>query len=213
MVTTTQIAPALLVKRITAELQANPDAHRLLLRVLLTNEFQGRPAGLDSIAQDIAELNAAVKPRKINSFRAASLERRLDRHIRLLVERSLPLRNLSIAQNPVQGRQGEFADLLEAICNCGLTSNEQDAHIEGTEFIIHAWRSSDGAPVWVPVVTAIKINAQDIQRARECADILAAVLRIPAIPVVAGYRIDLPDLDRAIAAGVRYVPADEDSVP
>ena len=54
------IDPESLVARIIAELQANPDAQRLLLRALLTNEFLGIPARLDRIEKDIAELKADV---------------------------------------------------------------------------------------------------------------------------------------------------------
>ena len=42
-----QLHPESLVARIIAELQANPQAQRLLLRALLTNEFLGMPARLD----------------------------------------------------------------------------------------------------------------------------------------------------------------------
>ena len=44
-----QLHPESLVARIIAELQANPQAQRLLLRALLTNEFLGMPARLDRI--------------------------------------------------------------------------------------------------------------------------------------------------------------------
>ena len=43
-----------------AELQANPEAQRLMLRVLLTNEFLGMPARLDRIEKDVAELKTRV---------------------------------------------------------------------------------------------------------------------------------------------------------
>ena len=49
-----------LVARMVAELQANPEAQRLMLRVLLTNEFLGMPARLDRIEKDVAELKARV---------------------------------------------------------------------------------------------------------------------------------------------------------
>ena len=55
-----QLHPESLVARIIAELQANPQAQRLLLRALLTNEFLGMPARLDRIEKDIAELKADV---------------------------------------------------------------------------------------------------------------------------------------------------------
>ena len=43
-----------------AELQANPEAQRLMLRALLTNEFLGMPARLDRIEKDVAELKTKV---------------------------------------------------------------------------------------------------------------------------------------------------------
>ena len=55
-----KLDPTSLVARIIAELQANPEAQRLLLRALLTNEFLGIPARLDRIEKDIAELKADV---------------------------------------------------------------------------------------------------------------------------------------------------------
>ncbi len=60
MATEPQIDPESLVARIIAELQANPDAQRLLLRALLTNEFLGIPAQLDRIEKDIQELKVDV---------------------------------------------------------------------------------------------------------------------------------------------------------
>ena len=52
--------PESLVARIIAELRANPDAQRLLLQALLTNEFLGVPARLDHIEKDVAEIKADV---------------------------------------------------------------------------------------------------------------------------------------------------------
>ena len=52
--------PESLVARIIEELRANPDAQRLLLRTLLTNEFLGMPARLQHIEKDIAELKSDV---------------------------------------------------------------------------------------------------------------------------------------------------------
>ena len=61
-----QLDPGSLVARIIAELQANPDAQRLLLRALLTNEFLGMPARLDRIEKDIAELKVDVAQLKVD---------------------------------------------------------------------------------------------------------------------------------------------------
>lgn len=56
------IDPESLVARIVEELRANPAAQRLLLRTLLTNEFLGRPARLQNIERDVAELKVTTRP-------------------------------------------------------------------------------------------------------------------------------------------------------
>ena len=58
--TSQQLDAESLVARMVAELQANPEAQRLMLRALLTNEFLGMPARLDRIEKDVAELKARV---------------------------------------------------------------------------------------------------------------------------------------------------------
>ena len=63
-----------LVARMIAELQANPEAQRLMLRVLLTNEFLGMPARLDRIEKDVAEITTRVA--SLDS-RVASLDSRM----------------------------------------------------------------------------------------------------------------------------------------
>ena len=55
-----QLDPNSLVARIIAELRANPDAQRLLLQAILTDEFLGRPVRLDRIEKDVAQLKADV---------------------------------------------------------------------------------------------------------------------------------------------------------
>lgn len=60
-----KLRPESLVARIVAELQENPDAQRMLLRVLLTNEFLGMPARLDRIERDVAELKVDVAELKV----------------------------------------------------------------------------------------------------------------------------------------------------
>ena len=213
--------PASLVARIIAELQANPEAQRLLLRALLTNEFLGMPARLDRIEKDIAELKADVSELKtdvselktgvarletdVAQLKGSDLENRLHRRIRALASQALDLRRPRVVQSPVQETEREFADRVEEALDGGRITADQEARIEATDFIMHARRRTDQAPVWVAVEASNRVHASDIQRARATADALGAAFAAAAEAVVAGYAIDPPDADRAAAARVKYL--------
>ena len=227
--------PKSLVARIIAELQANPDAQRLLLRALLTNEFLGMPARLDRIEKDIAELKADVSQLKadvsqlkadvsqlktdvsqlktdvsglktdVAQLKGNDLENRLHRRLRALASHALGLRRPRVVQSPLQEPREDFADRVEDATASGRITAAQETRIEATDFIMHAQRRSDGAAVWVAVEASNRVHARDIQRARASAEALKAALDADALAVVVGYGIDPRDAQRAEAADVRYL--------
>jgi hypothetical protein len=222
MVTEPQLDPQSLVARIIAELEANPEAQRLLLRALLTNEFLGMPTRLDAIEKDIAELKVDVAQLKVDVaqlktdvayLKGSDLENRLHRRIRARVTRPFGLKRPRIMQSPLLEPITEFTDQMDDALEDGRISEEQDGRIEETDFIIRAQRISDQSPVWIAVEASNRVGESDIQRARLSADILAAVFQMETIPVVAGYSIDPRDLARADADGVKYVGIQVPIVP
>ena len=202
-----QLDPKSLVARIIAELQANPDAQRLLLHALLTNEFLGVSARLDRIEKDIAELKTDVAELKVNvaNLNGSDLENRLHRRIKALVSQALELRRPRIVHSPVQETAVDFADRVEDALDQGRITKGQDARLEATDFIIHAQRRADRAPVWIAVEASNKVHAKDIERARATAEALSTVFETDAVAVVAGYGIDALDAKRADDASVRYL--------
>ena len=207
-----QLHPESLVARIIAELQANPQAQRLLLRALLTNEFLGMPARLDRIETDIAELKADVGQLKtdvgqlktdVGSLKGSDLEMRMHRRIRPLVSQRLQLRRARIVQSALHQAKPEFEELIAQAADAGRISSEQEYRIVATDIILHAQRSRERTPIWVVVEVANRIDAEDIRRSRESADTLAAVFGEEAVALVAGHRIDAADRDRAATAEVR----------
>ena len=207
-----QLHPESLVARIIAELQANPQAQRLLLRALLTNEFLGMPARLDRIETDIAELKADVAQLKtdvgqlktdVGSLKGSDLEMRMHRRIRPLVSQRLQLRRARIVQSALHQAKPEFEELIAQAADAGRISFEQEYRIVATDIILHAQRSRERTPIWVVVEVANRIDAEDIRRSRESADTLAAVFGEEAVALVAGHRIDAADRDRAATAEVR----------
>ena len=216
MATEPQIDPESLVARIIAELQANPDAQRLLLRALLTNEFLGMPARLERIEKDIAELKAdvavlktdvAVLKTDVGYLKGSDLENRLHRNLRSVVSQRLDLIRPRIMQSQLLEPISEFADQVYDAYREGRINREQYVRVERTDFIMRAHISDNHAPVLVAVEASMTIDAHDIQRARDSADALATVFGIETIAVVAGNRIDPRDTLRAEAANVKYLAA------
>ncbi len=213
-----QLDPESVVARIIAELQANPQAQRLLLRALLTNEFLGMPARLDRIEKDIAELKADVAELKtdvaglktdVASLKGSDLEMRVHRRIRPLLSQHLQLRRARIVHSALHQAEADFDDPISDAADAGRIGVEQEQRIIATDIVLRAQRRAERTPVWVAVEVAGRVDAEDIRRSRESADTLAAVFGEEAVPVAAGYRIDAADRSRAEAAGVCYLEVPE----
>ena len=203
--------PESLVARIIAELQANPEAQRMLLRALLTNEFLGMPARLNRIEKDIADLKQDVAGLKtdVGYLKGSDLEMKVHRRIQPLLSQLLELRRVRIVQSGVQQAPEDFADLVAAAADEGRISAAQEHRIIATDIILRGRRRRERTPVWVAVEVANRIDAEDLVRSRNSADTLAAVFGEEAVPLVAGYRIDAADRERAASAGVRYLEVPE----
>jgi hypothetical protein len=212
MVTESQLDPKSLVARIIAELEANPEAQRMLLRALLTNEFLGIPARLDAIEKDIAELKVDVNQlmTDVRHLKGSALENRLHRRIRSRVAESLRLRRPRIMQSPLLEPLSEFADMVDDAFYEGRITEDQDERIQFPDFILRAQRRGDRSQVWVVVEVSNRVGERDIRRAKMSAAFLALVFPEDIIPVAAGYSIDLRDLARAEAEGVRYLEVQEE---
>ena len=223
--TAERLNPESLVARIIAELRANPEAQRLLLRVLLTNEFLGMPARLDRIERDIAELKADVAVLKadvaglktdvaglktdVGYLKGSDLEMKVHRRIQPLLSQLLELRRVRIVQSAVHQAPEEFTELIATVADEERISVAQEHRIMATDIIVRGRRRRERTPVWVTVEVANRIDAEDVARSRDSADTLAAVFGEEAVPLVAGYRIDAADRERAAAAGVRCLDVPE----
>ena len=229
---TTQLDPQSLVARIITELQANPEAQRLLLRALLTNEFLGMPARLDHIEKDVAELKIDVAQLKtdvaqlktdvaelktdvrqlkndVGYLKGSDQEMKVHRRIVPLVSQDMQLRRVRVIKSALQQAMAELDEPLAQAADDGRIGAEQEHRILATDLILHGERRGDRRPLWIAVEVANRIDVQDIGRSRESADTLAEVFGEDAVGMVAGYRIDAADRQRAATAGVRCLEVPE----
>ena len=215
---TTQLDPQSLVARIVSELQANPEAQRLLLRALLTNEFLGMPARLDHIEKDVAELKIDVAQLKtdvrqlkndVGYLKGSDLEMKVHRRIVPLVSQNMRLRRVRVIKSALQQATAELDEPLAQAADDGRIGAEQEHRILATDLILRGERRGDRRPLWIAVEVANRIDVEDIGRSRESADTLAEVFGEDAVGMVAGYRIDAADRQRAATAGVRCLEVPE----
>ncbi len=221
-----RLDPTSLVARIIAELNENPQAQRMLLRAMLTNEFLGMPARLDAIEADVAEIKGrltavegrltAVEDRlttleedvgamkiDIAALKGDSLEIKIPRMIRPYLSQKMGLRRARIMQSPVSiDAEPELRDPVYDAADTGVITTGQEARIAATDLVLRARRQTDRASVWVVVEASNVIDGRDVERARESADALEIVFDEPSLPVVMGYSIRESDMRAAKSAAV-----------
>ena len=195
--------PQSLVAGIITELQANPEAQRLLSRAFLTKEFLGMPARLDHIEKDVAEFKTDA-----GNLKESDLEM-VHRRIVPLVSQHLRLRRVRIIARALHQAAGDFDESLARAERDGRIGAEQKLWILITHLILRGERQRDGRPLWVAVEIANRIDVKNIVRSRASADALAEVFAEDAVGTVAGYRIDAADRERAATAGVRCLDVPE----
>ena len=103
----------------------------------------------------------------------------------------------------------EFADAVADSVEAGRITVEQGQRLFDTDVIVRCRRPGETEPTWVAMEVAARIDEDDIDRAERSAEALRAVFGEAALPVVAGERIDPPDVARARAAGVDYIVLSE----
>ena len=104
-----------------------------------------------------------------------------------------------------------FEDDVDAASDAGkITENEED-RLRVTDLIMRARRNSDGSTIWFAVEASGVINVDDIDRARQSADVIKKVYEQDAVPIVYGYRISDHQRRQAREQGVRvFIDPDGD---
>jgi polyhydroxyalkanoate synthesis regulator phasin len=97
-----------------------------------------------------------------------------------------------------------LADLLDDALDAGRITESERREVLRSDLVVMGQRRTDREPVYLVVEISLGIGIDDIQRAIVRAGIMAQLGR-PAIPVVAGQRIDPEPAELAGARGVWQV--------
>ena len=138
----------------------------------------------------------------VGNLSGSDFEFKLSKSIRSILCQRLDLRRPRIILSARHDMSDEFYAQLEDAVEQNLISDAQSERIERTDIIIRAQRKSDRAWIWIAVEASVSIHRDDIDRARQSADALAAVFAEPALPVAVGQRITPPETQHAQTAAV-----------
>lgn len=247
--------PESLAERMVAELNANPEARRLLLRALLTDEFLMLPAKVDRLMDlpdrvkrlesdvsdlkvgqtelqagqaelsarqtrmegDIADLKAgqaelqagqaeirAVQARmqgQLGNLLGNAYERSMIQSIAHTVNRALGMQRAKVLKGGAADAGELSAKVVDAEMR-GLITREQGDGLFRADAVISGISGADRSPLHAVAEISVTIGQRDVERAKERAATLAAVMGETAKGLVIGDSISEPDRRRAEQAEV-----------
>ncbi len=159
---------------------------------------------VDRIDNTVNRLDATVHrlDNTVGDLSGRDYEARLAKNLATILSQRIGLRRAQTIRSAVDRMPPEISAQIEDAVEENLISDSQGERITETDIIIRAQRKSDRAWIWIAVEASVSIHRDDIDRARQSADALAAVFAEPALPVAVGQRIAPPETQHAQAAAV-----------
>lgn len=198
--------PREFIQYVIAAVEANPDLREPLLRALLTEEFLQMPVRVARIEKDVDKLKDDV-----GWLRGKAHETDFSRTATSLLNREFGFRRTRVVHGNVAVPRyaEEFADSIAEAAEDGTITDEQLRRIFATDVIVQCRHPQSSELVWVAAEVSGRVDEDDISRAVQSAQILRAVFRQEALPIVVGERIDSQDAARAQQSGAAFIPLAE----
>ena len=176
--------------------------------------MQQTNARFERLETDVAELKtqqAQTNRRlgrmenQINDLRGDVFEITAARRIGPTVIQRMSLYDCRTIVGPGIPLAEEHFNTIRQAARAGIVGRNAGYEVSLTDLILHGCQDDDDRPVWVVVEASVKIDADDIDRARQRADILAAVYAENTLAIVVGESIADRDRARADAANVTVI--------
>ena len=165
--------------------------------------------------QETKENNRRVDARmdrfedRLGHLMGSELENQLHGRIVPLIAGRLNLRRPVILKSRFFQLEPTLYDQLDAAEDAGRITTRQSGQLQQADFILRGQRKDTREPVYVVVEASRTIKENDITRARERADILAAVTGSAALAVATGHLVAEPQESQATDWAVTLIPVAE----
>ena len=146
---------------------------------------------------------------RLGSYLGDLLENRLHGRIVPLIANRFGLRRTIILKSRFFQMDPGLYEQLDAAEDAGQISLRQNCQLQLTDFILRGVRKDTREPAYVVVEASRTIKEYDISRARERADILAAVTGAAAFPAAIGNLVAEPQESQAADSAVAIIQVPE----
>ena len=140
----------------------------------------------------------------VGRLQGAELERKIHANIAGMVCTPLGIRRPRVLKSILAATVPELFDLLDPAQDAGRINRTQFDRLMQTDIILAA-RDGSAQPVYVAIEISRTVHDEDLDRARERADILAAASGVPALALVIGYIIPPPQRRKAAEMAVHLM--------
>ncbi len=188
---------------------ARAETDRAAIRQEMAEGFARLETDVAEIKADISEIKAEQRTMasQIGNLQGDQYERRIARKIRIFA-RKLGTRNPKILQNINTATDPLLQETIEGAEKQSAITESQADDILSTDLIFSAARRDNGETIYAAAEISVSLHTQDIERARQRADILTAA-GLPAVPAVIGKSASDSAKQMAIEQNVRIVPDEE----
>lgn len=131
-------------------------------------------------------------------------ERRIAKHCRRIVNRHLGLKRPAILHSINITQHADLDDMLDAANAAGVITDEQIYDLDAADIIV-VGAGADGQTAYAAIEVSETIGDDDIDRARERANIVGRAAGCPAVAAVIGKAISDANRQRAAQSSVTAI--------
>lgn len=162
---------------------------------------------LDAVVANQAEMQETQKRMQddIGQLKGESLEVRLDFRLVPKLRQHLKIRKTKVIRSVARPSNGNFFDEIDDALDEEIITERQRGRVFDTDMIMKGVIPQTADDLWIAIEASNAIDASDIDRAKETAQILSVVYQAAAEAVAAGYEISEAAEGYAEQNGVKVI--------